>query len=146
MNGWRELIRALTLLALSGVGQADGQSLALSSASVIFPTAGMAQLNARGVQDSGTILSIDPGGSSAVWMLYLRAGSATLTPGGKPVSDLLWRLDGSATWTPVGTTDRLIASGIGPATVRVYLRTILCWAADGPGEYATDVTYSLTTS
>lgn len=146
MNGLLALFCALTLLALSGVGQAQGQSLALSSATITFPNAGVAQLNAGSVEDAGISVSVDPGGSSMGWTLYLRANSATLSPSGKPISDLLWRLDGSTTWTALGSTDQAIASGIGSQTVKVYLRTVLRWAADGPGTYGTDITYSLTTS
>jgi hypothetical protein len=146
MNGLRALAWALALFVLSGVGRAQGQSLALSSATTTFPNAGVAQLNTGGVEDAGLSVSVDPGGSSTGWTLYLRANNATLSPGGKPVSDLLWRLDGSTTWTALGTIDQPIASGTGPATVKVHLRALLRWAADGPGNYGTDVTYSLTTS
>lgn len=146
MSGARALVCALVMLGLSGLGNAEGQSLALSSATVVFPTAGVAQLNAGGVEDSGISVSVDPGGSSTGWTLYLRASTATLNPEGKPIADLLWRLDGSTSWTALGTNDQAIASGFGPATIKVYLRTLLRWTADGPGDYGTDVTYSLTTS
>jgi hypothetical protein len=142
----RTLICALVMLAPFLAGRAEGQSLALSSAVVTFPNAGVAQLNDGGVEDAGVSVSVDPGGSQTNWTLYLRASSATLNSGGKSVSDMVWRLDNSTAWAALGTTDQAIASGVGPATVKVYLRTRLRWTADGPGTYGTDLIYSLTTS
>ena len=146
MTRLRAFACAVTLLTLSGVGRAQGQTLALSSATVTFPSAGVAQLNAGSVQDAGITVSVDPGGPLMPWTLSLSAGSATLSPAGKPASDLRWRLEGSNSWTSIGTTGQAIATGVGPQTVKVYLRTVLRWAADGPGSYGTDITYSLTTS
>lgn len=146
MNRMEALVCGLALLALFGVGRAEGQSLALSSAMVIFPGAGVAQLNAGGVDADGITVSVDPGGSSTSWTLYLRANSAVLSADGKPVAEMLWRLDSTSNWASLATTDQAIASGAGPGTVKIYMRTLLRWSADKPGNYGTDVTYSLTTS
>lgn len=142
-NGWSALLCTLAAVVLLGTVRAEAQSLALSSAMVTFPNAGVAQLNAGGVEDAGMSVSVDPGGPTTRWTLYMRANSATLSPQGKPASDLLWRVTHSTTWTSLEPTDQVITSGVGSATVTVYLRTRLRWTADGPGTYGTDVTYSL---
>lgn len=146
MNSLKTITCLLAALALLVGGRAEGQSLSVSPASTSFPTAGVAQLNAAGVEDTGTSITVDPGGPLVSWSLRLRAGSSTLNAAGKSVGDLHWRLDGSSTWTALGATDQTITTGIGSSTVKVYLRAALGWSADGPGDYGADLTYSLTTS
>lgn len=146
MTSLRTITCALAALALLAGARAEGQSLSISPASTTFPTAGVTQLNAGGVEDTGTTVTVDPGGPLTSWTLRLRAGSSTLNAAGKPIGDLFWRLDGSSTWTALGTTDQTIKTGMGSATVKVYLRATLRWSMDGPGNYGADLTYSMTTS
>lgn len=135
----------ITLLFLASPGRVRGQSLALSSATIAFPNAGVAQLNAQGVSHPGITVSVDAGSSTTSWTLSLRADDADLGAGGKALSDLEWRLEGSDSWTPAANTDQTIATGVGNADVPVYFRTRLRWAFDGPSNYGAGLTFSLTT-
>lgn len=146
MTPLRTITCSLAALALLVGARAEGQSLSLSPVSTTFPAAGVAQLNAGGVEDTGTTITVDPGGALVSWTLRLRAGSSTLNAAGKPIGDLYWRLDGSSTWTALGTTDQTITTGVGSATIKVYLRAALSWSMDGPGDYGADLTYTLITS
>lgn len=134
----------IALLFVASPGMVWGQSLALSSATIAFPNAGVAQLNAEGVSHPGITVSVDAGGSTTGWTLSLRSDNPDLGAGGKSLSDLEWRLEGSDTWTAAVAIDQTIATGVGNAAVSVYFRTRLRWAFDGPGSYGAGLTFSLT--
>lgn len=136
----------LTLLVLASPGRVWGQSLALSSATIAFPNAGVAQLNAGGVSHPGITVSVDAGSSTTSWTLSLRSDDAALGAGGKALSDLEWRIEGSDTWTAATTIDQTLATGTGNGEVLVYFRTRLRWASDGPSNYGAGLTFSLTTN
>lgn len=60
----------------------------------------------------------------------------------KPVADLEWRTSGGA-WTPASSTPQIIGSGRGDGIVRLDLRMRLSWDADPPGDYGTNLQFTV---
>jgi hypothetical protein len=145
MNLRRSLSLWLALLAWLGAGRASGQSLGLSQATLVFPNAGVAQLNAGWVEHAGIQVRIDASGSTTSWTLTLRDADGARSAGGKDPADLQWRTGGATAWTPMTTTDQAISSGSGNAEVTVFFRTRVGWAADRPGDYGASLVFTLGT-
>lgn len=139
---YRALAFWIALVAVLAPDPAWSQSLALSSAVVALPNAGVAQLNAGYVDHGGMSIAIDPGSETSTWDLYLTADQGSLGAS-KSLSDLQWRLEGTSTWTSVTPTSQKLASGIGTGTVTVYFRIRLRWSGDPPGDYGSGLTLSL---
>lgn len=137
-HAWR-----LAALVLLEVGSAWGQSLVPSTPLLTLPTGGVAQLNAGVMESDELSLRIDPESESGAWILYLRRDASIPAPSGKPARDLSWRVEGASMWRSLEDADQIVASGVGPTTVTMRLRARLRWAADPPGPFRADLTYTL---
>ena len=115
----------------------------MSIPSIGFPPAGLAELEAGAVSHPGVNVAIDVASPATAWSLSVRSDEVSLGAGGKPLRDLEWRLVGSANWTAMSGTDVTVAIGTGDATIAVEWRTRLAWSADPPGDFAANVTFTL---
>jgi hypothetical protein len=124
--------------------------LHVSSTTVSFPTAGVADLNAGYVSTAGPIATVN---ANTAWNLAVSSGSQTTwqTSGSgstqKPASDLQWAPSPSGPFTGLSTTPAPAAQGNTPGsgfTAPLYLRTNVTWQADTPGQYGLTINYTLT--
>lgn len=60
----------------------------------------------------------------------------------KPVADLEWQTSGGA-WTPASFTPLTVATGRGDDVVQFNLRIRLSWDADPPGDYGTNLRFTI---
>lgn len=151
---WRGPAPALAgLLVLAGllapgtaVAQGRGNGVAgvkvrLSPRIVAFPTPGVVEFDAGGVDASALVVSVEPRRNQGPWELRIRTDDPDLGGTGKPVTDLLWRAAGSSTWTPLTATDQMVVQGTGARTVTIHLRLRLDYASDSPAAYSADIVF-----
>ena len=125
-----------------------------STTQVEFPTAGTRDLKARWVAATGPTATVN---ANTAWNLAVSSGSQNLwQPHGsartdKPASDVQWApsANGGADglWTSVSTNRTTLAQGNTPVTgftAPIYLRALVGWQADTPGQYGLTITYTLT--
>lgn len=142
------LIALATALLLAAPASAQRNvpgtlQLTLSSATVGFPTPGVADFDARWIEHPGFVVSVSSRPPTSTWELRVRADAADLGGYGKSVSDLLWRTEGSAMWTPLTGSDEPIAAGQGDTEITVYFRLLLDWEHDQPDVYSAGLTFSV---
>ncbi len=126
----------------SGAGNGGSFGVSIAPAAVTFPSPTAADFNLGYVDQSGVSVTVTPPNGGRTWYLCVRAGTPDLGGYGKPLSTLLWRPSTSASWTPITTTDQLVTSQKSSASVVIYFRVALAWAADVPGSYGTPVLFT----
>lgn len=123
-------------------GAAGRLDVALSTASVAFPTPAVADFDGGFIDHPGILVSVKVRPKGGPWELRIRADDPTMGGYGKPLSDLLWRVDGSTVWTAITGTDQAVTQGAGDQDVTIYFRLRLDWAVDSPSAYAAGLTFT----
>jgi hypothetical protein len=125
-----------------GAGGGGRVDVTLSSASVVFPTPGIADFDTGWIDHPGVLASVTTQPPNSAWELRLRADDVDLGGYGKPLGDLLYRVQGSTVWIPLTGSDQAVVQGTGASDVTVYFRMRLAWTMDEPNTYATQLTFT----
>ena len=119
----------------------------VTNLTVSFPSPTFADFTAGTIAPSSGASVIDTRGN-VVHDVTIQASAATFTgPYAKSASDLQWSTDGGSSWTGLSTTATDVATAVargahaGVATVDYQLA--LDEAADLPGSYSLDFTYTV---
>lgn len=137
------VVAATFLLAAPALGQGGpGRlNLELSSATIAFPTPGIADFDAQWIYHPGLEVTVASRPTTRPWEVRLRADADYMSGTDKEVGDLFWRTD-ATDWTAVTGSDERIAEGLGDATVTVYFRLRLDWESDSPDTYSVGLTFT----
>ncbi len=123
------------------------RSLDLNRVHMTFPNADEAAFK-RGYLEVNDVVKVKVT-SNGPWTLSVHADNATLGRFGqrdKPIGDLQWKTAQGTTFVPLSETNSVIMTSQQPkknTNIQIDMRLLLQWDLDGPGEYATTLTFTL---